>query len=527
MAEMLSAGIYDREVDLSTVIAGLSTTTGAIVGEANRGPVDVPTLITSRTDFLNIFGEPTVGKYAMYTALQFMEEANRLYFVRVVSDDAKFDGVKVLLDGTDNNEAFVTGPTSLPAAAPSGNELFFVFMKGQGEWGQNYGLSIINYDDYNNLPDSEKTVFGDLVPNDSDEFIVGVYDKNELTYNGMLYLVSRNPNKKDLWNRSMYIEDVINNDSLAIIEVQDGPYNYSGTWPESTLADSTTVSYVTFGGGADGTAAGNSEVMAGWEHFENMETYAVNILMSAGYTSVAVLNKIIDVTEMRTDAIAILDPDYSMNSVSSVVNWRKTTWNPNSSYICTYYPWIYVHDRYTDKQFYLPPSGMVGAVFCYNDRVAEPWFAPAGFNRGIIRPLSLRHNATQGERDILYLNGINPIVSFPGEGIVVWGQKTLQSRPSAFDRVNVRRLMCVLRTSINKAMRYSLFEPNDYFTRKYITSILESYLEDIVSRRGLYEFEVICDTTNNTGEVIDRNELVIDIGLQPVKTAEFIKISYI
>lgn len=534
--ETLSPAIYDREVDLSTVISGLSTTVGAIVGEANRGPVNTPTLISERTDFLNTFGEPTVGKTAMYAALQFMEKSNKLYFVRVASSDAKYDGVVVVKsDSTDSNVGFTTGPTAFPTsigaggvAAPSGDQMFYVAMRGQGTWGQNqYSLTIVNYSDYNNLPDSEKTLLGDLKPNDANEFLLAVWDTLNLTYEDRVYLVSRDPDRKDLWNRSMYVEDVINNDDLAIIDVQDGSMTYTGTYPKSTLADSTTVSYVAFAGGANGSAVSSSDMITGWTHFDNQETYPVNILMSAGYTADEVINKIKTVCEGRSDCIGIIDPPYVSNSIESVVDWRNIDWNPNSSYIATYWPWVYVYDRYTDKKFYLPPSGMVGAVFAYNDQVAEPWFAPAGFNRGIITPLSLRYDANKGERDILYLNGINPLVSFPGEGIVVWGQKTLQSRPSAFDRVNVRRLMNVLRTSINKAMRYSIFEPNDYFTRKYVTGIISDFLEDVKQRRGLYEYEVICDSTNNTPQVIDANQLVIDIGLQPVKAAEFIKISYI
>jgi phage tail sheath protein FI len=180
----------------------------------------------------------------------------------------------------------------------------------------------------------------------------------------------------------------------------------------------------------------------------------------------------------------------------------------NSSYVALYGNWLEVYDRYNRKYRWVPASGYIAGLYAYTDNVSDPWFAPAGLNRGIINDIRrIAWNPTKGERDELYQAGINPIVSFAGKGTVVWGQKTMLDKASAFDRVNVRRLFLTIEKAIANASMYFVMEPNDRDTRQRLLSMINPFLADVVARRGIYDFLVVCDETNNTPERIDRNEL--------------------
>jgi phage tail sheath protein FI len=193
----------------------------------------------------------------------------------------------------------------------------------------------------------------------------------------------------------------------------------------------------------------------------------------------------------------------------------------------TYYPWVKTVDVNTNKLIAVPPSVLLPGVFAANDRVAAEWFAPAGLNRGgLLGAVSVQNRLTQSEKDSLYENKVNPIVQFPGQGIVVFGQKTLQDKPSALDRINVRRLLLTVRKYIASTSRYLVFEQNTATTRNRFLNIVNPYLESIQQRQGLYAFRVVMDDTNNTPDVIDRNIMKGSIFLQPTKTAEFIQIDF-
>ena len=188
--------------------------------------------------------------------------------------------------------------------------------------------------------------------------------------------------------------------------------------------------------------------------------------------------------------------------------------------------WIY--DKWAGRYRWIPMSGHAAGIYANTDDVSDPWFAPAGLNRGLITNIrKLAFNPNQASRDIMYKNGINPIVSFSGQGKVVWGQKTMLDKNSAFNRVNVRRLFIILEKAISTAVKYFLFEPNDTFTRLQLINMIEPFLRDVRSRRGIYDFLVLCDSTNNTPERIDRNELWADIYIKPTKAAEFIVLNFI
>ncbi len=259
----------------------------------------------------------------------------------------------------------------------------------------------------------------------------------------------------------------------------------------------------------------------------NQDEYDVNMIVTPGvirrlHTSVT--TDILDMVEERSDCFYIMDTNAYSDSVDQAVTQADAI---DSNYAATYYPWIKTIDVNTNKLIAVPPSVLLPGVFASNDRVAAEWFAPAGLNRGgLIGAVAVQNRLTQSEKDTLYEGKVNPIVQFPGQGIVVFGQKTLQDKPSALDRINVRRLLLTVRKYIASTSRYLVFEQNTAETRNRFLNIVNPYLESIQQRQGLYAFRVVMDDSNNTPDVIDRNIMKGAIYLQPTKTAEFIQIDF-
>jgi phage tail sheath protein FI len=202
--------------------------------------------------------------------------------------------------------------------------------------------------------------------------------------------------------------------------------------------------------------------------------------------------------------------------------------NRSTSYAVMDSTWKYQFDKYNNVYRWVPMNGDIAGLCVRTDFERDPWFSPAGFNRGQIKNVvRLSYNPDKTDRDELYKNGINPIVTFRGEGTVLYGDKTMLTRPSAFDRINVRRLFIVLEKAIARAAKYSLFEFNDEFTRAQFVALIEPYLRDVQGRRGIYDFRVVCDETNNTPEVIDRNEFIGDIYIKPARSINFIQLNFV
>jgi uncharacterized protein len=273
----------------------------------------------------------------------------------------------------------------------------------------------------------------------------------------------------------------------------------------------------------------------GLQHFRRVDTLDVNILCVPGITAPVVLNELLAVAEERGDAIAILDTPDNYNP-QQVVDWHNgvgmfsSHQAFNSSYGAMYWPWIQIYDSYNGVDVWVPPSGQVASVYAYTDFISETWFAPAGFNRAhLVAATDVRYSPNHGEREHLLgnQNAINPIVKFPKEGITIWGQKTLQRKPSALDRVNVRRLLLYLRKVISTSVKYLLFEPNDAATWRHFVSLVRPFMESVLTRRGVYAYEIICDETTNPPHMIDNNTMGGRIYLQPTKTAEVINVDFV
>jgi phage tail sheath protein FI len=285
----------------------------------------------------------------------------------------------------------------------------------------------------------------------------------------------------------------------------------------------------------DRSIIGNPAAETGIFAFQNPEVYDITLLIIPGASSGAVIGQGLQMCEARGDVMMLIDPPFGLRA-QQVVDWHNGILYSdlaqaiNSSYGALYHPWLKIFDQYSGDNIFIPPSGHVSSVYARTARVAEQWFAPAGLQRGhLLTPLDVEVDLTLGERDLMYGfgNAVNPIVNFPQDGITVWGQRTLQRRQSALDRVNVRLLLIFIKKNATRFLRQFVFEPNDKITRAQIVNISVPFLADIQARRGLQAFNVVCDDRNNTPERIDRNELHVAYFLKPTRAAEFIVLNLV
>jgi hypothetical protein len=290
--------------------------------------------------------------------------------------------------------------------------------------------------------------------------------------------------------------------------------------------------YASLAGGTDDNAPTDGELQTAYAHFANDELYDVS-LIPTGPASGTVSKWVVDnVAEVRKDCMVFLSPELadstSTTAAEDIVDFRNNSANINSSYAVMDSGWKYQYDRYSDVYRWIPLNGDVAGCCVRTDLVADPFFSPAGFNRGQIKnAVKVAFSPDKTDRDTLYKKGVNPVVSFPGQGVVLFGDKTMLTSPSAFDRINVRRLFIVLEKAIATAAKFQLFEFNDTFTRANFRNLVEPFLRDIQGRRGMYDFKVVCDETNNTPTVIDANEFRADIFIKPARSINFITLTFV
>ena len=293
------------------------------------------------------------------------------------------------------------------------------------------------------------------------------------------------------------------------------------------------ISTSTLTGGTDDYAVTDGEKLEAYNRFKDAESEDVNLLM-AGKASATLANNLITISENRKDCMTFISPERA--DIVGVPNQETMTVNvknffdalPSSSYAVFDSGYKYMYDRFNDVYRYVPLNGDVAGLVAQTEQVAEAFFSPGGFNRGQIRgAVSLPFVPTQSQRDTLYKARINPVVTFPGQGTILFGDKTGLAKPSAFDRINVRRLFIILEKAIATAAKFQLFEFNDEFTRAQFKNLVEPFLRDIQGKRGITDFSVVSDETNNTGEVIDRNEFVADIFIKPARAINFITLNFI
>ena len=277
---------------------------------------------------------------------------------------------------------------------------------------------------------------------------------------------------------------------------------------------------------------GTDDLIRGYDFFKDPEIVDISLVLAGATSQTVATHLISNIAEARKDCLVFLSPrrddvvDQAGSERENITTFRNLL--NSSSYAVIDSAWKYQYDKYNDVYRYIPMNGDTAGLCVRTDTERDPWFSPAGFNRGQIKNvIKLSFNPTKAERDELYKIGVNPVVTFPGEGTILFGDKTLLAKPSAFDRINVRRLFIVLEKAIAKAAKFSLFEFNDEFTRAQFVALVEPFLRDVQGRRGIYDFRVVCDETNNTGEVIDRNEFIGDIYIKPARSINFIQLNFV
>ena len=332
-----------------------------------------------------------------------------------------------------------------------------------------------------------------------------------------------------------YYPTVIQNKSNYIYWMD---HNASGTnWgsaaASTTYTDVTAVSNVSLSNGANGSTRTNAQLLTSYELFKDAETVDVGLII-AGKGDATHIDNLISIAEDRKDAVVFASPERS--DVVGVTSAASQATNVigffngirSSSYVMFDSGYKYMYDRYSDVYRYVPLNGDLAGLSARTDLIADAWYSPAGLNRGIIRgAVKLAFNPSKTQRDDLYRARVNPVATFPGQGTVLFGDKTGLTAPSAFDRINVRRLFITLEKAVATASKFQLFEFNDEFTRANFRNIVEPFLREVQGRRGITDFLVVCDETNNTGEVIDRNEFIAEIFIKPARSINFITLQFI
>ena len=563
MAETLvSPGVLTRENDQSFITQQPVQVGAAIVGPTVKGPVEIPTIVTSYSDFQNRFGttfESGSQNYTFMTSVAaynyFNNGGNTMLVTRVVSGstsnwDYATSAVPSLTTGTDsftleaidkgviwNNTGSVTSGSldsgsidnvrwQIVTSNTSSGTFSLVIRRGDDS-----NTNPVVLESYNNLS---------LDPN-QDNYIARVIGDTYFNYNSTenyLEISGSFP------NRSRYVRvsnvntptpNYFNNAGIAKSE-------FTGSIP----APGSGSANGSFSGGTGNIIpsgrvmnlyqninATDTQGLVGTDYnnmlnlLSNQDDYRFNVLLTPGITNATQASQTttaINNTQGRGDSIYVLDPVVYGSGIADATNESNSR---NTSYAAMYWPWLQTVDPDSGQNIWVPASTMIGGVYAYNDSVSEPWFAPAGINRGgltnVIRP---ERKLSQANRDTLYQGNVNPIAQFPGTGVVVYGQKTLQKQASALDRVNVRRLLIALKSYIGQVAQTLVFEQNTAATRNNFLSAVNPYLESVQQRQGLYAFKVVMDNSNNTPDVIDRNQLVGAIYLQPTKTAEFIILDF-
>ena len=376
---------------------------------------------------------------------------------------------------------------------------------------------------------------------DEDGSITGTAGEILETFEG----VSQAHDAKSSTGASNYYADVIYNNSKYIywidhISTLSDGLGKTGQTFDNTVGDAFVVSNTSLSGGTDDYAATNAEIATAYEKFNDTENVDISLLLcgpsqtGADATGDTKATAVMDIATARKDCVAFISP--ARADVVNVANAVTQTQNvvgfadglPSSSYAVIDSGYKQMYDKYNDVYRFVPLNGDIAGLCARTDNVADPHFSPAGYNRGQIRgSVQLAFNPNQSQRDELYKARVNPVVTFPGQGTILFGDKTAQAKPSAFDRINVRRLFIVLEKAISTAAKFQLFEFNDEFTRAQFRNLVEPFLRDIQGRRGITEFSVVCDETNNTADVIDRSEFRADIFIKPARSINFIQLNFV
>jgi hypothetical protein len=554
MAFQISPGVNYSEVDLTTVVPSILTTAGAFAGPFVWGPVNKRILVDSEITLDKTFGNPDSNtSSSFFTAASFLSYGNNLQVVRTANNtsynadgnttNALFIANEDVFQATylNSNNANVAGPFIARYPGALGNSLT-ISMVDANTYSTAWNVNSIGIASYvNGAPGTSAQATSAGGANDEVHIVVmdtgGLFTGVKNTVLEVFQYLSKGSDSKDSYGNSNYYKTHIFNNSKYVYAID--PPNYtttSTTWGQSlsntNFAQLPFVATTTLTGGADVTTT-NGDIQTGYGLFSNAEEVDISLILT-GDASATNQQYIIDnIINLRKDCLAFISPPQSaVVNKSGQETTLIQTWNTSlarsSSYVVADCGWKYMFDKYNNVYRWVPLNGDIAGLCVYTDSVRDPWFSPAGFNRGNLKNVvKLAWNPNKTQRDTLYALGINPVGTFPGNGTLLFGDKTLQSKPSAFDRINVRRLFILLEKSISSAAKYSLFEFNDETTRAQFVGLVTPFLRDIQGRRGIYDFRVVCDTTNNTQQVIDTNQFVGDIYIKPARSVNFIQLNFV
>jgi phage tail sheath protein FI len=575
MAEsIISPGVFTRENDISFIQPAPIAAGAAFLGPAVKGPYDQPTIVTSYSEYVRKFGDTFLSASKSYEFLTSI--AVRNYFqnggqtalvTRIVSGtydpavntflsassthtDQPFTfetiGKGALYNNaTANTSAIIGGATYIntDGSLVSGSKENIRWEIANINSGSGaFTLIVRQGDDSTNNKIILETFNADLDPN-SPNYIERIVGNQTVVYDS---ISNYNRVVGEYPNRSNYIRisavnrptpDYLKTDGVNV-NVDSSNISYSASLPkqgsgsfydaEGAIAGGAKFfSSIGTTGNIQGLVAGNYtnaiNLLGNKDDFQFNIIAAPGLINSNTTNGASVITNMIALAEDRGDCIAVVDLVATGSAVSTVASAAAGL---NSSYAATYWPWVQVQSA-TGKNEYVPAGTMIPGVYAFTDASSAPWFAPAGLIRGGIGGvIQAEKKLTKGERDTLYAGKVNPIASFPGTGISVFGQKTLQTKASALDRVNVRRLLIELKKFIGDQARNLVFEQNTIATRNRFLATVNPYLESVVQRQGLYAYRVVMDDTNNTADIVDRNQLIGQIFIQPTKTIEFVVLDF-
>lgn len=584
MAIQTSPGVAVIEKDLSQVVTFTPTNEGAIVGNFTSGPMEKPILISSSAQLAQVFGKPDDNNAsAWFAAWNFLQYSNKLWVVRVapagILNAAVSAGIKVtnadayeLLDGTALSTA---GRWICKHPGTIGNNLRIIMVDQSnyaefsdltvGHWGATNLSQFVDSKPLHTYLKQGAPSTTDYVASRAigstdkgDELAIFVVDKTGVISGipGTVLEVHEGLSKaSDAVNfkgESIYYANYMNQFSnyvywasapAALDLITGAGYVAFGSTAYAAQADTikfelfntTYVDDKTLVFGAAGNTPLDTEIKTAYDLLANKEEYNVSFFMTAAYSADVIRHVVQNICEVRKDAVAFVTPHNAgapflnrTTLVTDLTTFKETTLNINSSYAVMDSGFKYQFDNYNKKYRWVPLNGDIAGLCARTDSEAEPWFSPAGYNRGQVKGVTkLSSNLDQAARDILYPKGINAVVSFPGQGTVLYGDKTLQSKASAFDRINVRRLFIILEKAIADAAKYQLFELNDEFTRAQFKTLVEPFLRTVQGRRGIQDFKVVCDSTNNTEDVVSRNEFIADIYILPNYSINYITLNFV
>jgi hypothetical protein len=575
MAETLvSPGVLTRENDQSFITQQPVVVGAAIVGPTVKGPVEIPTVVTSYSDYQNRFGSTFMSGsdssneqvYTFFTSIAaynyFQNGGESLLVARTVSGSNTWDYALASIPVAQSASAAFTASFTLETLDKgviwnnSGSTNLITGGSGSLVSGSidnirweiatassssgTFSLLIRRGDDNNNNKIVLETWNNLSLDPTQPNYISRVIGDQSFNYNSTENYIEISGSYP---NASRYVRvSYVNNTPFYLDNAGVAKSQYTGSIP--TIGSGSYGGTFTGGSGSiipvgraanyyENISSTDTQGLVGTDYdnmldlLANQDDYRFNVLLTPGLVDVNQTSQIttaVNNTQNRGDSIYVYDPVAYGSTITSAVTQASAR---DTSYAAVYWPWLRTIDPDSGNFVWVPASTMIGGVYAFTDASSEPWFAPAGINRGgLSTVITAERKLSQGNRDTLYQGNVNPIATFPGQGVVVYGQKTLQKQASALDRVNVRRLLITLKSYIGQVSQNLVFEQNTAATRNAFLSQVNPYLETVQQRQGLYAYRVVMDDSNNTPDVIDRNQLVGAIYLQPTKTAEFIILDF-